>query len=256
MAKLMRYEARSDLRLLLPVYAACLTLGVLSCLLRLLPDAGGDTLRQLAMAAVYTLLLGAAVTAQIAALAAGPAVSLIRFYRTLGTRGHFFFSLPLLPSQMLGAHLALALAWTAAGALLVYALSLLGMPLFAGLNGDLYSGQRPLPDLFALLALMLLFAAMLYLCFCLAAAVSTRLGHIRLPMTAALLFCFALAAGAAFLFLMAAVGRFGVSALPSGGAPGLPFCTMLGHCAVPLLLVDAGLWGLCCRQLGPRLELA
>ena len=120
MAKLMRYEARSDLRLLLPVYAACLTLGVLSCLLRLLPDAGGDTLWQLAMAAVCTLLLGAAVTAQIAALAAGPAVSLIRFYRTLGTRGHFFFSLPLLPSQMLGAHLVLALAWTAAGALLVY----------------------------------------------------------------------------------------------------------------------------------------
>ena len=157
---------------------------------------------------------------------------------------------------MLGAHLVLALAWTAAGALLVYALFLLGMPLFAGLNGDLYSGQRPLPDLLALLALMLLFAAMLYLCFCLAAAVSTRLGHIRLPMTAALLFCFALAAGAAFLFLMAAAGRFGVSALPSGGAPGLPFCTMLGHCAVPLLLVDAGLWGLCCRQLGPRLELA
>ena len=131
------------------------------------------------------------------------------------------------------------------GALLVYALFLLGMPLFAGLNGDLYSGQRPLPDLLALLALVLLFAAMLYLCFCLAAAVSTRLGHIRLPMTAALLFCFVLAAGAAFLFLMAAAGRFGVSA----------------RCVRPALLHHAGaLRGAAaaggCRAVGPLLPAA
>ena len=252
MAKLMLYDARACLRLLVPVCAGCLALNLLAAgaawLSTLIP---GYAILSMPAALLILAVTMLAAAARIAALVIGPVAGMMRVYRMLGTEGMFYFMLPVSPARLLASQLLLTLGQTVAG-LLSFQCARAVLP--DALTLSLPDSEEPV-----LLLGLLLMTATLFLAFCLAAAVSTRFGPARLPLTVILLFVLLIACGAVTVFGLLLNSWIGLPFLDwiiSLPAAYSGWFLLLVYAAPPLAVADLILWLCCCRMMGPRLELA